>query len=173
MSRWQRCDVCNHPARSAIEKAIPKAKSMKFLAERYTMTQDTLLRHRDQHMGNLPALSEPQVIHTKMDPTVLFEEHDECIAEARELITYCKTREPADTKGWALGTREWRGCLDQKNKMLGLYDQVDPRLQRAFAARVIEVVSRALESFPEAKQKVLAAIDEVEGKGNDDGGRPS
>jgi len=173
MGRWQRCDVCSHPARAAIEKAIKKAKSLQFVADRYHMTDDMLMRHRDRHTQMVPALADPQVIHTKMDPTVLFEEHDDVIKEARELIEYCKGLEPADTKGWALGIREHRGVLDQKNRMLGLYDQVDPRLQRAFAARVIEVVSRALESFPEAKQKVLAAIDEVEGKGKDDGGRPS
>jgi len=162
---WKRCDVCSHPAREAIEKAIRKAKSLQFVADRYGMTDDTLMRHRDQHMVNLPAVgtrAQATVVHSRMDPTALFEEHNECIREARELIDYCKSRAEPDTKGWALGTREWRGCLDQKNKMLGLYDAVDPRLQRAFAARVIEVVSRALEQFPEARLRVLAAIDEVE-----------
>jgi hypothetical protein len=161
---WQRCDVCSHPARAAIEKAIKKAKSLEFVAERYGFTNDILKRHKDQHL-NLPVTThngEATVVHSKMEPTVLFEEHDDCIREAKELIEYCKRQEPADTKGWALGTREWRGCLDQKNRMLGLYDQVDPRLQRAFATRIIQVVSRALENFPDAKQKVLAAIDEVE-----------
>ena len=157
---WQRCPICSHPQRVAIGNACHKAKSLKFVADRYQLTIEQLKRHLNEHQ-NAPVISNPTVV-TRMDPTVLFEEHDECIAEAKELITYCKNLEPADTKGWALGTREWRGVLDQKNKMLGLYDQVDPRLQRAFAARVIEVVSRALENFPEAKQKVLAAIDEVE-----------
>jgi hypothetical protein len=170
------CDVCSHPARVAIEKAVAKAQSLHFVADRYSMSHDMLQRHKDLHMlRNAPALVEDNqknaatVIHNKMDPVVLFEEHDECILEAKRLITYCLgerdgvgwTREP-DTRGWALGIREWRGCLDQKNKMMGLYDQVDPRLQRAFAARIIQVVSMALEGFPDAKQHVLAAIDEVE-----------
>jgi|SRR5215469_8899883 len=161
---WTRCDVCSHPAREAIEKAIRKAKSLQLIAERYSMTDDTLVRHRD-HMASLPALGtrEPTVIHSRMDPTVLFEEHNELIRECKELIGYSKNLPGgADTRGWALGAREWRGALDQKNRMLGLYDRVDPRLQRAFAARVIEVVSRALEPFPEARLRVLAAIDEVE-----------
>jgi hypothetical protein len=171
-----RCLVCSHPARVAIEKAIGKAASLQFVADRYGMTNDDLQFHKDSHMlRNAPALLEDNqknaatIIHNKMDPVVLFEEHDECILEAKRLIEYCLgerdhngwVREP-DTRGWALGIREWRGCLDQKNRMLGLYDQVDPRLQRAFAARIIQVVSMALESFPEAKQRVLLAIDEVE-----------
>jgi len=108
-----------------------------------------------------------------MDPAVVFMEHDECIMECKRLIEYSQgerdddgtwLRHP-DVKGWALGTREWRGCLDQKNRMLGLYDRLDPRLQRSFAGRVIQVVSRALEKYPEAKNKVLAAIDEIEKDG--------
>jgi hypothetical protein len=167
---WQRCDVCNHPSRPAIEKSIRKAKSLAFVAERYGMSAVTLTSHRDEHMASLPSVTtgEATVVHSRMDPTALFEEHNECIREAKALIDYCRNGEFPDTKGWALGVREWRGCLDQKNKMLGLYDQVDPRLQRAFAARVIEVVSRALEQFPDARMKVLAAIDDVE-KGGPDG----
>lgn len=172
-----RCDVCSHPARVAIERMLLKSQSLHFVADRYGMTNDMLKRHKDLHMlRDAPAVvadnqrNAATVIHNKMDPVILFEEHDECILEAKALIQYCLgekdphtgwIREP-DTRGWALGIREWRGCLDQKNRMLGLYDQVDPRLQRAFAARIIQVVSMALESFPDAKQQVLAAIDEVE-----------
>lgn len=172
-----RCIVCSHPARVAIERALKKAESLQFVGDRYGISNDNLKMHKDQHMlRNAPAVIEDNqknaasVIFNKMDPVVLFEEHDECILEAKRLITFCLgeqdkhgewIREP-DTRGWALGIREWRGCLDQKNRMLGLYDQVDPRLQRAFAARIIQVVSMALEAFPEAKGRVLAAIDEVE-----------
>jgi hypothetical protein len=161
---WLRCSVCSHPARTAIEKAVRKAKSLQFVADRYSLTDDDLKRHRNEHMTNLPAVTpvaaSPTVVHSRMDPAALFEEHNECIKECLALIDYSKRTD--DTKGWALGVREWRGCLDQKNKMLGLYDQVDPRLQRAFASRIIEVVARALEQFPEARVQVLAAIDQVE-----------
>ena len=171
---FQNCPVCSHPARVAIEKAISKAKSLDFVGERYGMSRDILNDHKNRHMiRHVPAIIEdkqPINIQSRMDPVVLFDEHDQCIAEAKRLIAYCLgdkdkhgewTRDP-DTKGWALGIREWRGCLDQKNKMMGLYDAVDPRLQRAFANRIIQVVSMALEAFPEAKQRVLLAIDEVE-----------
>jgi len=174
--RNTRCPVCSHPARVAIEKAISKAKSLVFVGDRYGISHDYLEMHKVNHMvRNVPAVIEgksaaPVSTLNKMDPVVLFEEHDECIAECKRLITYCLgerddagiwVREP-DTRGWALGCREWRGCLDQKNRMMGLYDQLDPRLQRAFATRIIQVVSLALEPFPEAKQRVLSAIDEVE-----------
>ena len=171
------CIICSHPARAAIEKAVAKAHTLTFISERYGLDVTLIRRHRDEHtIRAVPALLDDNqknaaaVIHNKMDPVVLFEEHDECIAEAKRLITYCLgerdkrgeyMRDP-DPRGWALGIREWRGCLDQKNRMMGLYDQVDPRLQRAFAARIIQVVSMALENFPEAKNKVLSAIDEVE-----------
>ena len=169
--RGTRCSICSHPARQAIEKQLAERASMELLAERYATTNDMLRLHRD-HMGRELVPAEPQVVPnappsqhgrlppSQMDAAAVFHEHDECIREAKDLILFA--RELGETKGWALGVREWRGCLDQKAKILGLYDQVDPRLQRAFAARLIEVVSHALETFPDAKQKVLAAIDEVE-----------
>jgi hypothetical protein len=105
-----------------------------------------------------------------MDPAVLFEEHDECIRACRALIDYSQgeqdktgywIREP-DIQGWALGCREWRGVLDQKNRILGLYSHIDPRLQRSFASRIVQVVARALEKFPEAKDQVLQVIEKLE-----------
>jgi len=168
------CEVCSHAQREAIERGIKKGGNLQFIADRYGMTDDMLRRHRDGHMAQLPVVvgkeREAEVIRTRMDPVVLFEEHDECIAEAKKLIAWSTgergedgfwIRDP-DARGWALGVREWRGCLDQKNRLLGLYDHVDPRLQRTFAARVIQVVSHALEQFPEARDTVLRAIDEIE-----------
>lgn len=168
---WKRCMVCSHPAREGIEKKIREGMSLELLGQRFGISDDNLRRHRDNDMlapntgilvETAPAVAtkEAQVMHARMDPAALFEEHNDCIRECHELIAWSKRNE--DPKGWALGVREWRGCLDQKNKMLGLYDQVDPRLQTAFAQRIIDVVSRALEKFPDARVAVLTAIDEVE-----------
>jgi hypothetical protein len=94
---------------------------------------------------------EAEVLRSRMDPAVLFEEHDECIRACRALIDYSQgeqdktgywIREP-DIQGWALGCREWRGVLDQKN-------------------RIVQVVARALEKFPEAKDQVLQVIEKLE-----------
>jgi len=169
-----KCEVCGHPQRDAIEKALRLGGRLKFIGSRYTLQDDQLAWHRDYHMSMVPAvIPSIEVIQTKMDPSVVFMEHDECIMECKRLIEYSQgerdaegvwTRAP-DIKGWALGTREWRGCLDQKNRMLGLYDRLDPRLQRTFAGRVIQVVSRALEKYPEAKNRVLEAINEIEKDG--------
>lgn len=170
----QRCDICTHPAREAIDGKLRRGVSVAIVADQYAVNPDKLRRHREQHIGsNMRLVSvvttskQPTVVNVRMDPTALFEEHNACIAEARELIEFCKNGEgKGDTRGWALGVREWRGCLDQQNRMLGLYDNVNPHLHHAFAARLIDVVTRALEAHPEARQQVLQAIEEVE-KGND------
>lgn len=158
-SHGQRCSICSHPQRRGIEKKLRKGVSLELLAEQLGTTDDMLRMHREQHM--IQATKTSVIQPTKMDAAHLYQEHDEVIAECRELIAF--SRKLGDTKGWALGAREWRATLDQKNKILGLYDQVDPRLQRAFAAHMIEVVSRALENHPEAQREVLLAIEEVEG----------
>jgi len=172
--RINKCEICAHPARAAIEKMLRKGGNTQFIADRYGVTDDVMGNHRDQHMGALVPEAEADgktaILKRKMDPEVVFEEHNECIRYARMLIDYSMGERDKDgvwqrfpdPRGWALGMREWRGCLDQQNRILGLYDHVDPRLQRSFAARIIQVVSQALEKFPDAKDRVLAVIDEVE-----------
>lgn len=161
-----RCTICSHRGRAGIEKKLRSGKvPLELLAERLGCTDDMLRLHREQHMVQAVIPATTVLAPTKMDAAALYSEHDDVINECKELIQF--SRKLGDTKGWALGAREWRATLDQKNKILGLYDSVDPRLQRAFSAHMIEVVSRALEKFPDAQQHVLAAIDDVEG-GKDD-----
>ena len=88
-----------------------------------------------------------------------FGELEDLVRECRDLIEYSRAKQ--NIQGWAMGVREARACMDQQNKMLGLYDQVDPRVAQGRSQRLIEVVSAALEKHPEAKEDVLAAIDQV------------
>jgi hypothetical protein len=160
---WRRCAVCSHGAQHAIEKKIREGQSLELLAELYGISREVLQRHRDSHMNTqLPSTSvrSTVAVGSRMDAQVLFEEHEEVARECRELIAYARSRQ--HIQGWALGIREWRATLDQQARLIGAYNQVDPQISRAHSARVIEVVSRALEKFPEAKDQVLAAIDDVE-----------
>ena len=154
-----RCPICASPERYAIEQQM-EGTALRILAERFGITDDALVKHRDRHMESATPM------HSQMDVVAVFEEHDLCVREAQELIEYCKgtkERDP-DTRGWALGIREWRGCLDQKAKMLGAYDQIDPRLQNSYITKVVKAIAIALEPMPEARDKVLQAIELIEGR---------
>jgi hypothetical protein len=159
---WRRCAVCSHGAQHAIERKIREGASMELLSEYYGISSEILRRHRDSHMNTqLPSTSvRPIITSSRMDAEALFEAHEDVIRECRELIAYARSKQ--HIQGWALGIREWRGCLDQQNRMVGVYTQVSPELGKAHSRRVIEVVSRALEKFPEARGEVLQAIDQVE-----------
>ena len=153
------CPICVSPERYAIERAMEETP-VKIVAQRYGITDDALGKHRDRHMQAATPL------HSQMDVVAVFEEHDQCIREAQELLEFCKGTEqrPADTRGWAMAIREWRGCLDQKAKMLGAYDVIDPRLQNSYITKVVKAIAIALEPMPEARDKVLAAIEQIEGR---------
>jgi hypothetical protein len=151
------CPICVSPERYAIEHAMAETP-LKIVAERYGMNDDAINKHRDRHMQ----VATP--MHTQMDVVAVFEEHDQCIKEAQELMDFCKNAEHPDTRGWAMGIREWRGCLDQKARMLGAYDQIDPRLQNSYITKVVKAIAVALEPMPEARDKVLQAIEQIEGR---------
>jgi hypothetical protein len=160
---WRRCAVCSHAAQHSIEKKIREGASLELLAEYYGVSDEVLRRHRDSHMNSqLPARAVRSAVVTtsRMDAEAMFAEHEDCIRECRELIDFARAKQ--NVSGWARGIAEWRSCLHQQAMMLGIYNQVDPRLGQARSRRIIEVVSQALEKFPEARGEVLAAIELVE-----------
>jgi hypothetical protein len=160
---WRRCAVCSHAAQHSIEKKIREGNSLELLSEYYGVSDEILRRHRDSHMNSqLPTRSVRSAVVTtsRMDAEAMFEQHEECIRECRDLIEYSRAKQ--QVAGWARGIAEWRGCMHQQNMMLGIYNQTDPRLSQARSRRIIEVVSQALEKFPEARSEVLAAIEMVE-----------
>ena len=138
---------------------IREGQSLELLAEYYGVPHEALRRHRDLHMNDalLPTNAVRSI--TRMDVEARFGELEDLVRECRDLIEYSRAKQ--NIQGWAMGVREARACMDQQNKMLGLYDQVDPRVAQGRSQRLIEVVSAALEKHPEAKEDVLAAIDQV------------
>lgn len=160
---WRRCPVCSHSAHLAIDKKVREGASLELLAEYYGVSDEDLRRHRDSHLNSqLPAraIRSTVVTASRMDAEAMFEQHEDCIRECRELIEYARAKE--NVNGWARGIAEWRGCMHQQNLMLGLYNQIDPRLGQARSRRIIDVVSQALERYPEARSEVLAAIELLE-----------
>jgi hypothetical protein len=160
---WRRCAVCSHAARPSIDRKIRQGDELEVLAQYYGVTVVVLRRHRDSHLTTqLPstAVHNAVVTTSRMDPEAMFEQHEDCIRECRELIDYARAKQ--NVMGWARGITEWRACLHQQNMMLGIYHHVDPRLAQARSQRIIDVVSEALERYPEARGEVLAAIELVE-----------
>lgn len=163
MSNWRRCAVCAHFAQAAIEKKIREGASLELLAERYGIGNEVLRTHRDSHMQTqVPstAVRSAVVMSSRMDAEWMFREHEDVKRECHELIDYARSKQ--NIGGWVRGVQALLNVLDQENRILGLYNAVAPDAGHQFSKRITEVIARALESFPEAKEKVLAAIDEIE-----------
>ena len=157
---FRRCAVCSHPAHQPINERIRAGQSVELLAGYYGVSPEQLRRHRDLHMNDalLPSTAVRSI--SRMDVEARFGELEDLVHECRDLIEYARAKQ--HIQGWAMGIREARACMDQQNKMLGFYDQVDPRVAQGRSRRLIEVVAAALEQHPEAKDDVLAAINQVE-----------
>lgn len=120
--------------------------------------------------GELVRMVPTEVSRMPGDPVEIYNGLTRLEADCMKLMTFCMGRKneegrwtrPPDTKGWAMAIREMRGCLDQQARMVGAYDSPDPRLQNAFVEEFIKAVTKALADHPEARQIVVAAIDELE-----------
>lgn len=159
----RRCAVCLHAAQGSIEKKIREGNSLELLAEYYGISAEVIRTHRDSHMNTLVparAVRSTVVTTSRMDSEAMFAEHEAVKAECLQLIDFARSKQ--NIPGWALGIRELRSVLDQQNRLLGLYNVVDPNISKMHSRRIIDVVSRALEKHPEARSDVLAAIDQVE-----------
>jgi hypothetical protein len=157
------CPICSHGSRSAIEKKLREGASLSLLAQSYGVTDEVLRQHRDAHLNAVVSANNIAITPSKMDAAAMFLEHDECIRECKDLIDW--SRANTHVHGWSSGIRLWLTAMHQQNQLLGLYDQVDPRLAQHRNRQLIDVVSRALEKFPDAQREVLAAIDQVEEDG--------
>lgn len=154
------CPICTHGARSAIEKKLREGASLALLAQSYGVTDEVLRQHRDSHLNAVIPANHIAITPAKMDAAAMFLEHEECIRECKDLIDWARAN--AHVHGWSSGVRLWLQAMHQQNQILGLYDQVDPRIANQRSQQIIDVVARALEKFPDARGEVLAAIDQVE-----------
>ena len=116
-------------------------------------------------------LNGTEITHIGMDHVSVYSELEELTGECRKLVEFCKgiktgdrwTKAP-DVKGLSLGIREWRGCIEMKARMLGMYDSANSDLVAAYMKKYTDAVVNALDEHPDAKVKVIKAIEAIESK---------
>ena len=167
------CPVCQHPNRRDIDMALSAdERPLGVLANLFEMEVQTLRRHKESHFK--PQL--PTVMRGNTDPVTLLSELDVVKQTAQMFVQAaqqakvmhwecpnCQTKqdhvEGADLKLGVMALREWRQTLEATIKIATDLGTLAPN-SRQFE-KGVNLILKALEPFPEAKDAVLSALTDL------------
>ena len=154
------CTICAHPEREAINAALVAGEPYRVIAQRYAASPDAVCRQKIDHIP--PTLAKA----TEAKETAIA---DDLLGQVKALRNKSisilqKAEEAGDLRTALLGIREARSCIELLAEMEGEINR-NPQINVLVAPEWIEVrtvLLRALQSHPEARQAVAAALVEVE-----------
>lgn len=156
MSR--KCTVCSHPERERIDEALVSGGVIRNIAERFSLSSQALLRHRDSHLAAHLLTSHKAAEVLRAD--VLIERVEGLVTSGEALIEHGQGGDVVSVNAWAAGIREARLCLELLAKLRGqLSDGLTINIASdagwiALRAQILD----ALEPYPEAKQALAGVL---------------
>jgi len=156
----QRCKICTHPQKEEIDKALLESQNITEIAKRFSVSYDSLLRHKKNHITPLLANSRKAQEIARADN--LLSQVTELKDKAIAILN--KAEEAGDNRTALLAIREAKGCLELLAKLLGELNEqatinilINPQWLSLRA-----VILQALEPYPEAKLALAKALREAE-----------
>jgi hypothetical protein len=155
MSR--KCTICSHAEAEAINQELIKGTPYRTIADRFNVSKAALIRHKEKHLP--VALTQAQAAQEATQADSLL---DQIEALRRKAVSLLSQAEAAGDLRTALaGIGQARGCLELLAKVRGELAQ-EGAVNITISAEWVElraVILQALEPYPEAKQKLVAAIE--------------
>ena len=149
------CKACNHPEREIIDKYLIEGKSIRNIAERYSLSSTSVYRHKSHLNGTLVKAKGVKEIAQADN---LMEQISSLQARALNILS--KTEEAEDWRAATGAIREARGCLELLGKLAGELNE-GHTVNVIVSPQWVELrttIVQALESHPEAKLSVLKAL---------------
>jgi len=154
------CSICRHPEKPAINAALIANEPYRLIAERYGTSPAALTRHKAEHLPASLAKAE------EAKETALA---DDLLGQVKQLRNKAisillKAEAGGDYRTALMGIREARGCLELLAEMEGEINR-NPVVNLHISAEWIEVravLLSALQTYPEARTAVAAALTRVE-----------
>ncbi len=155
------CTVCAHQASSAINKALAASTPIRNLAESYGLSDQALIRHRDDHLpARIVKAQERMDVREAIDVVAQLK----AINQA-SLAVLKDARDQRDGDLALKAIDRIQRQIELQAKLLGELDD-RPQVNVLIAPEWLELrvqILTALESFPEARQAVIGAISERAG----------
>ena len=154
--RGQRCTVCDHPRRDAIERALVNGEADTTVSAHFRdLSDDAVRRHRLSHVPER-LLKAREIAEVAQADALL----EQVRTLHRRALSILDTVESAGDFRTALGgIREARGCLELLGRLEGELEP--PTVNLIVSPAFIELRSRllrALEPYPKARQAVAEAL---------------
>ncbi len=152
----RQCTVCQHNERDAINRELAGNTAIPALAALYRVSEDALLRHKQNHLPAALAKAEAAKEVSRADD--LLAEVNKLKAKAIDLLL--KAEAAGDYRTALAGIREARSCLE-------LLLEVEGEINRAPQVNVVispewlalrRVIVHALAMHPEAQRAVVMAL---------------
>ena len=151
----RRCTICAHPGRDAIERAMLGLQSYRNIAARFGVSTSALVRHHDDHL---------QAAIVKAHRIGEITRADDLVArETQAVLDHAKAAEDDELVLKAIARAEKQ--LELQAKLLGQIKEgatVNITLSVEWLS-IRTLIVGALDRFPEARQAVAHALEEVGG----------
>ena len=154
------CTICTHPEREAINQALVAAEPYRHIAARFGTSTGALQRHKADDLPSVMVKSEQakEAAHA-----------DTLVGQVQELRTKAisileRAEQAGDLRVALFGIREARACIELLAEMEGEINR-NPVVNLHISAEWIEVravLLSALQTYPEARTAVAAALTRVE-----------
>lgn len=155
-----KCQVCEHPQRKAIDKAIVEGVRMREITERFEVSRGSLYRHKNKHLPQRLAKAQEAKEIAKADN--LLEHVKDLQAKTLGILN---RHEGKDDRIALSAIREARSNLDLLGRLLGELDnspKVAVLINNPEWVNLRAAIIDALEPYPDAKRAVVDAIQSAE-----------
>jgi hypothetical protein len=151
----RRCTVCAHPDRPSLEQAMVNRRPFRNIAQQAGLTVWSLLRHHDEHLGELLAKAEQA---KALEADALLERLRRLLDLAEAILA--RAEREGDHKTALSGIGQARGCLELLLEVEGRVDR-RPTVNLLILPEWLAVRTALLEAlhpYPEARAAVAERL---------------
>ena len=152
----QRCKVCLHPERAAIDKAIIEGVTMRNIGAQYGMSEASVQRHKNSHLAKDLVIAQEAKDITSADS--LMSDLTSLKDRAERILATCE--ENGDLRTSLGAIKELRNCIELLLKVSG---ELKPSQTVNISIhpewlQLQTVIFQTLDEFPMAKSALIQAI---------------
>ena len=155
MSR--KCSICEHSQTAKINQALIEGQSLRSIAKKFELSYSAVGRHHKEHLPT--ALTRAQEAQEVTQADNLLDQIEALRAKAVQLLNQAENA--GDLKTALAGIGQARACLELLAKVRGELQQ-EGAVNITVSAEWLElraVMLQALEPYPEARERLITAIE--------------
>ena len=154
----RKCTICDHEHVKKINKMLVNGETFRKISQTFAVSYDAVYRHKEHIPAKLVQAKEAQEVAQADN---LLDQVKSLQEKACELLA--KAEKSGDLRTALAGVKEAKSCLELLAKLQGELQQ-EGTINVTIAPEWLElraVILQAVEPYPEAKQRLIKAIEGV------------